>query len=440
VKNTIRHWALTLALGSALLLAGCQAQTKPNPSQVKTRQLTAMVISDDHVIAPKLHDNGSAFKSYAASDAGADLKYSATIFKAFIATALHKKPDVVIVSGDITNNGEKASHEYVASQLKRLTQRHIRVYVVPGNHDINNPMTRSFKGKKQYGADAISPSEFKSIYAKAGYAAGVQHDSSSLSYLVKPSQKTWFLMLDSAIYKGNYQQGSSTVGGGFTDGTLDWIAKVGREAKKQHATLIPVMHHNLMNHTMIHQGYTIGYADQVQKVFSQANAKLTLSGHIHAQSIKATTVNDTKLTEIASGALILGNHYYGTLKIDQTAGTATYHAKPLNVTNYIKANQGAHAATVYRKYDHDVLYASGYNAALSQLYEDRSESNYSTKKIKTLAAGMGEANIALFSGQPVKNSANIKAWEKMPKSTRLRQFILRTKHLHGNVDWSGSVR
>jgi len=440
VNIKIRHWALTLALGSALLLAGCQAKSKASSKQVKTNQLTAMVISDDHVIAPKLHDNGPSFKTYAASDAGADLKYSATIFKAFIATALHKKPDVVIVSGDITNNGEKASHELVAAQLKRLTRQHIRVYVIPGNHDINNPLTRRFHGKKQYTTAAVSPSEFKSIYAKAGYQAAVQQDNSSLSYLVKPSAKTWFLMLDSAIYKGNYQQGSPTVGGGFTDGTLDWIAKVGREAKKQHATLIPVMHHNLMDHTMIHQNYTIGYADDVQKVFSHANAKLTLTGHIHAQNIASKTVNGTKLTDIASGALILGNHYYGTLKINQRQGTAKYHAAPVNVTNYVRANQGAAAATAYRKYDHDVLYASGYNVALSQLYEDRAETSYSEKKIKTLAAGMGEANIALFSGQPVKNSPNIEAWEKLPSSVSLRKFIIRTKHLSGNVDWSGSIR
>ncbi|MFC6181821.1 metallophosphoesterase family protein [Lactiplantibacillus daowaiensis] len=440
MKFNFHHLAVLVAVGSALLLAGCHQTNHATANQVKTRQLTAMVISDDHVIAPSLHDNGSAFKSYAASDAGADLTYSATIFKAFIATALHKKPDVVLISGDITNNGEKASHQYVAKQLKRLTKAHIRVYVVPGNHDINNPLTRRFKGKKQYITSAVTPNEFKTIYAKAGYNAAVQHDSSSLSYLVKPSAKTWFLMLDSAIYKGNYQQGSSTVGGGFTDGTLDWIAKIGREAKKQHATLIPVLHHNIMDHTMIHQNYTIGYADQVRQVFSKANLKLTLSGHIHAQSIKHKTVDGTKLTDIASGALILGEHYYGTLKIDQQTGQATYHATPLNVANYIKANRGDAAAKAYQKYDHDVLYAAGYNAALSQLYEDRSETHYSPKEIKRLASGMGEANIAMFRGTPVKETASVKAWEQMPKNTRLRAFILQTKTLSGNLTWQGATR
>ncbi|RRK11220.1 metallophosphoesterase [Lactiplantibacillus garii] len=399
-----------------------------------------MVISDDHVIAPSLHDNSVAFRTYAANDAGADLKYSATIFQAFIAQALKTKPDVVIVSGDITNNGEKASHEYVAKQLKRLTAAKIRVYVVPGNHDINNPLTRSFKGKHQYEVDGVSPEQFKQIYKQAGYGQAVQTDSNSLSYLVKPSKKTWFLMLNSAIYKSNYQQGSSTVGGGLTDGTLDWVAKIGKEAKKQGATLIPVLHHNTMDHTMIHQDYTIGYADQVRDVFSKAGIKLSLTGHIHAQSIKHATVNGQSLTDIASGALIIGPHYYGTLKLNQDNGHATYHATRLNVASYIQRRQTAAAARTYQKYDHNVLYASGYNAALSQLYETRDENHLSTKQVKQLAAGMGEANIAMFRGTPVKDSAAIQAWKKQPKNTSLRGFILATQDLKNNLKWAGHTR
>ncbi|BBM23165.1 metallophosphoesterase, lipoprotein [Lactiplantibacillus plantarum] len=407
---------------------------------VTHKTLTAMVISDDHVIAPSLHDNGKAFNQYAGNDAGADLKYSATIFKAWIAQALKTKPDVVLISGDITNNGEQASHKYVAKQLKRLTNHGIRVYAVPGNHDLNNPIARGFKGQHQYTAEEISPTQFKKIYHQAGYGQASEQDPNSLSYLVKPSKRTWFLMLNSAIYKSNYQQGNSTVGGGLTDGTLQWIAKVGRQAKKAHATLIPVLHHNTMDHTVIHQDYTIGYAEDVRKAFTSAGIKLSLTGHIHAQNIKSTNVNGHSLTDIASGALILGSHYYGTLKINQDIGTATYHATPLNVSAYIKRHEGTKAMRAYQKYDHDVLYAAGYNAALSQLYEDRDETNLSTAKVNQLARGMAAANIALFRGTAVQDSAAIQAWQKMPKDTSLRGFVLATQKLHGNVDWTGKVR
>ncbi|MBQ0837525.1 metallophosphoesterase [Lactiplantibacillus pentosus] len=440
----MKIWKPLLALltvgGISLVLTGCHSQQATTIPTVTHNTLTAMVISDDHVIAPSLHDNGKAFNQYAGNDAGADLKYSATIFKAWIAQALKTKPDAVLISGDITNNGEQASHKYVAKQLRRLTNHGIRVYVVPGNHDLNNPIARGFKGQHQYTAEATSPTQFKKIYHQAGYGQASEQDPNSLSYLVKPSKRTWFLMLNSAIYKSNYQQGNSTVGGGLTDGTLQWIAKVGRQAKKAHATLIPVLHHNTMDHTVIHQDYTIGYAEDVRKAFTSAGIKLSLTGHIHAQNIKSTNVNGHSLTDIASGALILGSHYYGTLKINQDTGTATYHATPLNVSAYIKRHDGTKAMRAYQKYDHDVLYAAGYNAALSQLYEDRDETNLSTTKVNQLARGMAAANIALFRGTAVQDSAAIQAWEKMPKDTSLRGFVLATQKLHGNVDWTGKVR
>lgn len=94
----------------------------------------------------------------------------------------------------------------------------------------------------------------------------------------------------------------------------------------------------------------------------------------------------------------------------------------------------------YQKYDHDVLYAAGYNAALSQLYEDRDETQLSSAKVNQLARGMAAANIALFRGTPVKNSAAIQSWQQMPHNTSLRGFVLATKKLHGNVTWSGSVQ
>ncbi|WP_047999961.1 metallophosphoesterase family protein [Lactiplantibacillus herbarum] len=439
MKLRVPTLLLTLALTGSLLLAGCHSKKQTTIPQSSHSTLTAMVISDDHVIAPSLHDNGKAFTEYAGNDAGADLKYSATIFQAFITQALKTKPDIVIVSGDITNNGEKASHEYVATQLRRLTAKNIRVYVVPGNHDLNNPIARRFKGKHQYSTEATSPTQFKQIYKNAGYGETSQRDPNSLSYLVKPGKHTWLLMLNSAIYKSNYQQGSSTVGGGLTDGTLQWIAKIGREAKKQHAVLVPVLHHNTMDHTVIHQDYTIGYAEQVQSVFAKAGIKLSLSGHIHAQSITSKTVDGQSLTDIASGALILGSHYYGTLKINQQTGKAQYHATPLDISAYIKQHQGTKAMTAYQKYDHEVVYAAGYNAALSQLYEDRDETKLSTKRVKQLANGMAASNIALFRGTPVKDTADIKAWEQLPQGTSLRSFVLATKKLHGNLDWSGRV-
>ena len=58
-----------------------------------------------------------------------------------------KKPQFVLISGDLTKDGEGlSSHELLQKRLYDLKAQGIQTYVVPGNHDINNSHARSFHG------------------------------------------------------------------------------------------------------------------------------------------------------------------------------------------------------------------------------------------------------------------------------------------------------
>ncbi|MFO7197252.1 metallophosphoesterase, partial [Enterococcus faecium] len=81
----------------------------------------------------------------------------------------------------------------------------------------------------------ISPTDFSKIYGDFGYKDAISSDEFSLSYLAARSSKVWLLMLDTAIYKTNMQQGNPTTEGGLTAGTLDWIKESSALAKKNGA-------------------------------------------------------------------------------------------------------------------------------------------------------------------------------------------------------------
>lgn len=104
-------------------------------------------------------------------------------------------------------------------------------------HDINNPWACKFEKDKQLPTDTISPTDFSKIYSDFGYEDAISTDEFSLSYLAAPSSKVWLLMLDTAIYKTNMQQGNPTTEGGLTAGTLDWIKKVVRLLRKMALSL-----------------------------------------------------------------------------------------------------------------------------------------------------------------------------------------------------------
>ena len=396
------------------------------------------VISDTHLIADVLHDNGQAFSRMQKTSQGKDLYYQETVLKSFVKMANEKQPAAIVVTGDITFNGERTSAERFAQIFKGLTKT--KLLVVPGNHDIFDGWAREFRGKKQFYAGQISPMFWKSIFDKS-YRASEDEDSNSLAYSVQLNPNYLLVLADSNYYGKEETTTAPFTKGAINKDELKWLEKQFKKASQQHLRPILFMHHNLYAHNpVVNQNYVLDNATEVRRLCARYNVKLAFSGHIHAQNIKSTKVKNQSLTDIASGALILGSHYYGTLKINQSNGTATYRATPLNVSAYIKHHRGNKAMRAYQKYDHDVLYAAGYNAALSQLYEDRDETQLSSAKVNQLARGMAAANIALFRGTPVKNSAAIQAWQQMPHNTSLRGFVLATKKLHGNVTWSGSVQ
>ena len=96
------------------------------------------VLSDLHFYDPRLGTSGQAFEDYLNQDPKL-LKESEAILDAAITNIVQQHVQFVLVAGDLTKDGELLDHVRVAQQLRRLEQRGIQVFVIPGNHDINNP-------------------------------------------------------------------------------------------------------------------------------------------------------------------------------------------------------------------------------------------------------------------------------------------------------------
>lgn len=99
------------------------------------------VVSDVHLMAPELlKSDGKAFQDYLSSDRKL-LGESVEIMDSITNRLLAEHPKVLLVTGDLTKDGENVSHqELVDKYLSRLRKEGISVYVIPGNHDVNTPM------------------------------------------------------------------------------------------------------------------------------------------------------------------------------------------------------------------------------------------------------------------------------------------------------------
>ena len=78
-----------------------------------------MVISDPHVIAQSLLQPGTAADEMLASGRKM-LDLSEPAWKALMDTALLYQPDLLLIPGDLTKDGEAISHDTVVASLARL--------------------------------------------------------------------------------------------------------------------------------------------------------------------------------------------------------------------------------------------------------------------------------------------------------------------------------
>ncbi|MBC2308056.1 metallophosphoesterase [Listeria welshimeri] len=396
----------------------------------KDQDLSIIETTDVHYFAPSLTDNGAAFKQYVAAGDGKQLAYSDEITNAFLEDVEAKKTDVLIISGDLTNNGEKTSHEELAKKLAQVEKAGTQVFVVPGNHDINNPWARKFEKDKQLPTDTITPTDFSKIYGDFGYKDAISSDDFSLSYLAAPSSKVWLLMLDTAIYKTNMQQGTPTTEGGLTTGTLDWVKECSALAEKNGAKLIPVMHHNLTNHSdVIQRGFTINYNQQVIDTLTAGNMEFSLSGHIHTQNIRTAKSTDGKeITDIVTNALSVYPHKYGNITYSAKNKNFTYQSQKLDIESWAKEHGKTDKNLLnFDQFDYDTFYNSGYDKAIMDLMTSDAYKTYSQSDKEKMADTMGLNNMYFFAGTAPPKSAGMALWDSAPNSF-LKDYVLSTSN------------
>ena len=167
--RTSRLLAIAAALAITCLAGYASAKPKQPPAPQPVR---VGVLSDIHLYPTSLGTSGSALAAYIAADPKM-LIDSEAILNAAIDGLIQEHVKFVIIPGDLTKDGELASHVLMAKHLAKLEQRGIQVYVVPGNHDINNSDAVRYLGDKTLARCGLTPQLFRAIYQRFGYGQAI---------------------------------------------------------------------------------------------------------------------------------------------------------------------------------------------------------------------------------------------------------------------------
>jgi 3',5'-cyclic AMP phosphodiesterase CpdA len=272
-------------------------------------QLKIAVVSDIHYMAASLLKNnantGAAFQAYLDQDPKL-IEFSDPIFRQCIKQVLADKPDILLIPGDLTKDGEKVSHQDLLKLLKQFDNAHIKVFVVPGNHDINNPESAQYDGDNVSPAPSITANEFASFYSGYGYANAIARDPHSLSYVAQAAPGLWIMGLDACEYELNTH--IAIVGGRIKPETKQWALNWIAEAKKHHVVLFGMMHHGIVEHytgqNQLDPGYVIDDYETVAHEFTMAGLSIMFTGHYHANDVTSRADGDKILYDIETGSMV----------------------------------------------------------------------------------------------------------------------------------------
>lgn len=264
-------------------------------------------LSDTHIYDTSLGTDGAAFQHYLDNDRKM-LIQSEQILDSAMNDIIENKPQFVIISGDLTKDGEMIAHELFASKIARFKENGINVYVVPGNHDINNSDAVKFIGDKTEQIKSVNDKEFALNYADFGYNDAIYRDENSLSYIVEPIQGLWLFALDSVKWRENTLSTPPIVGGRFYKETLAWLESKLLEANRNGKAILITLHHGILEHYKgnkdFYPEYLIDDFALISEMFATYNARVVLTGHFHASDITGKSFKKNNLYDIETGSLV----------------------------------------------------------------------------------------------------------------------------------------
>ena len=374
----MRKIAAALLCLVLLAASGCAAASV---QQAEHEALTIAVASDLHYLSPSLTDNGVLFQAVVSGGDGKLMLDVEAVTEAFAEQMIGERPDLLILCGDLSFNGERQSHLDLAAKLKRIEEAGVRVLVLPGNHDLNGAAAR-FEGESCEPVDGVDAAAFREIYADFGYREALSVDELSGSYVFAPCSGLRILMLDTNSYAEDL----------FPEESLSWLEKQMKQARREGAELIAVSHQNLLVHNGLFLfGYQILNAERLETLLYGYGVRLNLSGHMHIQHAAKN-----KLTEVLTSPLPMPPCRCALVRWER--GSLVYEARSVDVTAWA-ASRGLTDEKYrdFEAYSRDFFRRTAYDKALGRCLASGMERGTAER----IAACFADTNLAYFTGEPL---------------------------------------
>ena len=385
--------ALVLAL-SVPAFAAQDAQTSKD-----TDTLKIAVMSDDHYLSPSMIRNTEDYKTALNSDRKMFAESDA-ILRTLLDAVRQDKPDVLLLSGDLTKDGEQECHKALAQKLQQLQKEvpGMKVYVINGNHDIRNSDALNFNTPdgKAVPATRTHPKDFKQIYdfvysdptVIATYTPPAGKEAGGLSYVARPADGFTLVVIDT----GRYSSDNTSTGedehetsGAISSDLEQWVIAQIQAAKARGDVVLGMQHHGLVAHFDVEPTilpmYLVNNYDRLAQEYADAGMSVMFTGHMHAVDIAAKTTD-------------AGNTIY-----DIETGSGLTYPSPLRFVEVRRSADTTLVATGTRTHFGPIHYTdplTGSAKTIDDLTEYGRAHGFSTDMLKTVAGKFVQSFFSKF--------------------------------------------
>ena len=392
MKTKMHNGSRLLSLLLAVVLVFTLTVPALAAEKPQDMNLRIAVMSDLHYLSPDMIADTEDFEHAFNSDRKLLKESSAILYEKFEQVRADK-PDILLVSGDLTKDGEQECHAALAKQLQQLQQDipGLKIYVINGNHDIRNYNAKNFNTPdgKAVPATRTHPEDFKRIYdfvysdptVIATFTPAAGNEAGSLSYVARPVEGLTVIAMDTCRYSSdNTSNGDDEheTSGAISADLEKWVIEQTAAAKARGDLVIGLEHHGLVPHfdvepTILPMYLVNGY-ERIAQEYADAGMSAVFTGHMHAVDIAAMTTK-------------AGNTFY-----DIETGSALTYPCPIRFVDLRRSTVGGETNTYMsvstKTHIGPINYtdpATGVAYVIDDLTEYAREFGFTTAMLKTVA-------------------------------------------------------
>ena len=392
MKTKMHNGSRLLSLLLAVVLVFTLTVPALAADKPQDMNLRIAVMSDLHYFSPDMIADTADFEHALNSDRKL-LKESSAILHEKFEQVRADKPDILLVSGDLTKDGEQECHAALAKQLQQLQQDipGLKIYVINGNHDIRNYNAKNFNTAdgKAVPATRTEPEDFKRIYdfvysdptVLATFTPAEGNKAGGLSYVARPVEGLTVIAMDTCRYSSdNTSNGDDEheTSGAISADLEKWVIEQTAAAKARGDLVIGLEHHGLVPHfdvqpTILPMYLVNGY-ERIAQEYADAGMSVVFTGHMHAVDIAAMTTK-------------AGNTFY-----DIETGSALTYPCPVRFVDLRRSTVGGETNTYMsvstKTHIGPIHYtdpATGVAYVIDDLTEYAREFGFTTAMLKTVA-------------------------------------------------------